>query len=242
MRPFYRKDLFREEILKTIPIEHKVKLESEEMKFETIKMEKGQSITLDSEGYEIGLVILTGIATVEMEGLVAKDMGERSDVFSGKPSAVYIPTQTKFHIKATGYGTLEIALCKVKSEFNGKPYCIMSEEIAVKQQGVLNWKRKFHEIFIGGEPNSKSRLVVGETYGCPGPWATYPYNNEEAKVIFYFKLSTNPNKRIQVMRDLEKQDAYYIQDGSTLLVQDSYIPVPEAEGTQVYYLWFKIVA
>lgn len=242
MRPFYRKDLFREDILKVMPIEHKVKLESDEMRFETVKMEKGQSITLDSDGYEIGLVILTGVATVEMEGFVAKDLGERSDVFSGKPSAVYIPIRTKFNIKATGYGTLEIALCKVKSEFSGQPYCIMSEEITAKQQGVLNWKRKLHEIFIGDKQNSKSRLVVGETYGCPGPWATYPYNHKEDKAIFYFKLSTNPNKSIQVMRDLEKQDAYYVQDGSTLLVQNAYIPVPEAEGTQVYYLWFKITA
>lgn len=240
MRPFYRKDLFRDEILTSTPLEYKCKLESDNMKLETLRMEKGQSITIDSEVYEVGVVILSGVATVEMEDFVVKDIGERKDVFSGKPTAVYIPCETTFTIYATGYGNLEIVLCKVKTESRGKPCCVMPKDVVVKEQGVLNWKRKIHEIFTSEDGMTHGKLIIGETYGCPGSWATYPYEKDESKSIFYFKIVPNQSKQVQVMRDAQNPNAYLIQDGAAMLVQDTYIPIPEVEGCQIYYLWFKV--
>ena len=40
MRPFYRKDLFRNEIVTSNPIEYQTKINSDELQFETLKMEK----------------------------------------------------------------------------------------------------------------------------------------------------------------------------------------------------------
>lgn len=236
MRPFYRKDLFRDEIVTSNPIMHQVKIDSEEMKFETLRMEKGQSISFNTEQYEVGIIILVGTATIQSGKFIADSVGQRKDVFSGKPTAVYIPCESKFQIKAVGYGTLEIVICKVKAKKQGAPYLIEPDKIEVQEKGVFNWKRTIHEIFTGlGE----SRLVVGETYGCPGQWAVYPYKDEESKAVYHFKVSPAPTKPIQVMRSIENPKVYYIQDNTTLMMQSTYVPVPEAEE-KVYFLWFKI--
>lgn len=237
MRPFYRKDLFRDEIVTINPISHRVKIDSDDIRLETVKMEKGQSITLDSEQYEVGVIILSGTATIQTDEFVAENIGSRKDVFSGKPTAVYIPCETRFDIRATGYGTLEIALCKARTNHKGRAYLIQPEEVKEKVQGVLNWKRNIHEILVGEQT---SRLVIGETYGCPGDWAIYPYKEDHEKMIFHFKLSPSQGARVKVMRTEDESKAYFVQDDTTLLVQDTYLPVPEVEEAQVYYLWFKL--
>ena len=236
MRPFYRKDLFRNEIVTSNPISYQLKVDSDEIKFETLRMEKGQSISLDSEQYEVGIVILSGIATIEAEGFRVDSIGGRKDVFSGKPTSVYMPCETSFIIKASGYGILEIALCKAKAREKGRPYVIEADEVVVKEAGVLNWKRISHEIFGHKEEH---RLIIGETYGCPGHWAVYPYKEEVGKAVFHFKVNSVSSKRLQVMRDAENPRAYYIQDDTTLMMQSSYLPVPEVEEN-VYFLWFKV--
>lgn len=237
MRPFYRKDLFREDIITSNPMEHQVKIDSEVMCFETLKMEKGQSIELSSGEYEVGIVIISGMITVQSDEFIAEHIGQRKDVFSGKPTAVYVPCQTAYQIKAIGYGSIELVLCKAKAESKGEPYVIMPDEMQVRTQGVLNWKREICEIMVGGRAE---KLVIGETYGCPGPWAVYPYKEDQNKAVFYFKLSPVQNKRVQVMRDINNPRAYFIQDNTTLVVQNTYEPVPEIENCKVYYLWFKV--
>lgn len=239
MRPFYRKDLFREDIITSSPMEHKVKIDSEEMCFETLKMEKGQSIELSSDEYEVGIVILSGMITMQAGEFVAEHIGQRKDVFSGKPTAVYIPCETDYQIKATGYGIIEMVLCKLKAKSKGKPFVLMPEDIETKVQGVFNWKRRIHEIMVGGKAG---RLIIGESYGCPGTWAVYPYKDDQNKSIFHFRLSPNQNKRVQVMRDMSNPKAYYVQNNTTLMMQNTYEPIPEIEKYQVYYLWFKIMS
>lgn len=242
MRPFYRKDLFREEIVMTKPISHELKVDSDEVKFEILKMEKGQSISLESVFYEIGIIILAGTATVETEGFKAEGLGSRKDVFSGKPTAIYMPCASKFTIKAEGYGELEIALCKVKAVSRNHPYIIEPEQIEAKERGMLNWKRKVHEIFIPQmDAQEKTRLLIGETYGCPGPWAVYPYQEDCKKTIFHFKLDRATGKAVQVMRDVNNPRAYYIKDQTTVVLQGGYEPIPEVDGDKVYYLWFKVL-
>ena len=239
MRPFYRKDLFRDEIITSRPMEYVVKIEAEDMKFETLKMEKGQRITLNSEHYEVGIVILAGTANVEMEGFIAEDVGKRKDVFSGKPTVVYIPCESQFEIIAKGYGNLEIALCKSRAERKRKPFIVRPDEVELKQKGVLNWQRQIHEIFVEDQGKKSGSLIIGETYGCPGPWATYPYEEDNRKAIFHFRISPSQNKKVQVMRDANNPRAYFVHDHTTLLIQDTYIPVSEVVESRIYYLWFK---
>lgn len=238
MRPFYRKDLFREDIITSNPMEHHVKITSDTMCFETLKMEKGQSISLASEGYEVGIIVLSGMVTVSTETFCFENIGQRKDVFSGKPFAVYMPCETDYQIKATSYGVIELALCKVRTTIKGEPFVVEPEHVESRTQGVLNWKREINEIMVGGKAG---KLIIGETYGCPGPWAVYPYKEDDSKVIYHFKVSPVQNKKVQVMRDERNRGAYFIQDNTTLSMQNTYEPIPVVDECDVYYLWFKVM-
>lgn len=241
MRPFYRRELFRDEIITSMPRAHEIKIDLENVKLELIRMEKGQSITLNSEGYEMGVILLSGSATVKMENFTAETIGDRKDVFSGKPTAVYIPCATQFEMKAVGYGILEVVLCKVKTEVKGNPFVISPDQVVVKEKGVFNWKRTVHEIFTNqDEAQKQCQFIIGETYGCPGQWATYPYSQEERSTIFFFKVKSTYQKEVYVMRTTEDDKKYYIKNDTTLRIDSSYVPIAEAEDAEVYYLWFMI--
>lgn len=241
MRPFYRRELFRDETTTSMPKAHEIKIDLENVKLELIRMEKGQRITLNSEGYEIGMILLSGSATVQMENFTAEYIGGRKDVFSGKPAAVYIPCATEFEIKAVGYGLLEIVVCKVKTETKGKPFVINPDQVVVKEKGTLNWKRTVHEIFVNqDEAQEQCQLIIGETYGCPGQWATYPYSQEERSTIFFFKVKSSHQKEVYVMRTIENDKKYSIKNDTTFHIDSSYVPIAEAEDAEVYYLWFMI--
>lgn len=244
MRPFYRKDLFRDEIIKVNPKELIVKIDQEHKKLSLLRMEKGQSITLNTEDYEVGIVFLSGTATVRTESFEAVDKGGRKDVFSGQPTAIYMPRDTEYTILATGYGILEIALCMVKTEIKGEPFIVESEDITSSEKGVFNWKRVVHEIFVPEKTKKAGGLIIGESFGCPGPWATYPYEEKSdgnlEETIFLLKVSPNPFEKVQIMRSADLSRAYYVHNDTAIVVSEPYKPIAKLEDAKVYNLWFKV--
>jgi len=239
MRPFYRKDLFRDEIIKIMPKELSVKAEQDGKKLSVLKMEKGQSYSLYSDEYEVGLVILSGSATIKAGEFVAENKGSRKDVFSGQPTMIYIPKKTEYTVTATSYGILEVALCMHKTEKGTKPFIIEAENVERQTKGVFNWQRKVNEIITPEKASEDCGLIIGETYGCPGSWATYPYQENDVKAIFFFKMSPNPGKPIQVMRNEENTQIYRVTNDTALAMEENYLPVAKVDECEVYTLWFK---
>lgn len=237
MRPFYRKDLFRDEIIKIMPKELSVKADQDDKKLSVLKMEKGQSYSLCSDEYEVGLVILSGTATIKAGDFIAENKGSRKDVFSGQPTMIYIPRKTEYTVIATGYGILEVALCMHKTEKAAEPFVIEAESIEKQSRGVLNWQRKISEIVTPEKADCD--LIIGETYGCPGSWATYPYADNDDKVIFFFKILPNPGRPVQVIRNKENTQLYCVTNDTALAMEESYLPVAKVDECEVYTLWFK---
>lgn len=239
MRPFYRKDLFRDEIIKIMPKELSVKVEHNNKKLSILKMEKGQSYTLNSEEYEVALVILSGSANVRAGEFNVQNKGDRKDVFSGQPTMIYIPRKTEYIVTAAGYGILEVALCMVKADKVEAPFIIESSEIIRQTKGVFNWQREISEIITPQTAQGKCGMIVGETYGCPGTWATYPYKEDDKETVYFFKFSTNPGKRMQVMRSEENSNQYRVSGDTAVVVEEPYQPVASVDECDVYTLWFK---
>lgn len=242
MRPFYRKDRFRDEIIKVTPKELTVKIDQGDKKLSILKMEKGQSMTLSSEGHEVAIVILSGTASVVSEEFEAINKGNRKDVFSGQPTAIYIPREREYTISATGYGRLEVAICTAKTHTISEPFIVEADEIKRQVKGVFNWKREVNEILSPENSKKECGIIIGETYGCPGNWATYPYKETEDQTIFLFKLSQNPGQRVQVMGGEEGKGAYYASQDTVLAVDKPYQPIAKVEACNVYSLWFKVRA
>ena len=75
--------------------------------FGIIALEKGGSYAVASGAFEVALVVLGGTCAVSGDGFDFPRVGERKDVFSGKPYTVYIPCGR--HYTVTAVTDVEIA-------------------------------------------------------------------------------------------------------------------------------------
>lgn len=219
------------------------------IKFGLIKLDKNESINLESGEYETVLVIMSGKCDVECDDLEFKDLGKRKDVFSGRPTSVYIPKQCGYKITASGEGILEIGVCMVKADKKYEPFVVYPEDVIIVHRGVLNWQREVEDIIIAKYEGKVDKIIVGETYSCPGQWSSYPPHKHDKdnkpyetnmEELYHFRVDPPQGFGIQVMyKDDFSQlnECYIIRNGDTAVIKDGYHPVASAPGYQVYYLW-----
>ena len=139
-----------------------------------IRLDDGECVTLDSGEYELGLVILGGTCDVQAGDFEALQKGKRKDVFSGTPTTIYIPRDTNYTVKARGHIGVEIGVCKVKADKKYEPFVVEAEEVASQHRVQLNWQRDVNDIITTQYEGKVDKIVLGETYGCPGQWSSYP--------------------------------------------------------------------
>lgn len=213
-----------------------------------INLEKGQSYEGKSGNEELVLVILSGKCHIKVNDREFKDLGERKDVFSGKPTAVYVPINSTYSVKeAQGYG-VEIAITSSIAEKQFEPFVVKPEEVVNNHRGLLNYQREVNDIVVDNAEGKVHRIVVGETISYPGQWSSYPshkhdeYNPPlEAKMeeVYHFRIKPQEGFGIQVLYndDLSLREAYMLKDKDTIIIPEGYHPVASAPGFQVYYLW-----
>lgn len=218
------------------------------IKFGLVKLEKGQSTESSSGDYEIALVILSGKCNIECDDTVFEDLGSRNNVFSGKPTTVYIPKESQYKIVSTGERLLEIGVCMVKAETRYKPFVISPEDVVVQHRGQMNWQRDVLDIITDKYEGMVDRIILGEVHSHPGQWSSYPPhkhdqdnrpNEVNMEEIYHFRTNPNQGFGIQVLYndDLSLNETYTIRDGDTIAIKVGYHPVAAAPGYQLYYLW-----
>lgn len=216
--------------------------------FDIIRLNPGEELSLASGEYELGLVLLSGCATVKTENFVAENIGGRRNVFDGKPATVYIPRDTEYSVTAVGCGILEIGVCKVKADKKYEPFVVSPDDITTEHRGKLNWQRDVNDIITSKYEGKVDRIVLGETYGCAGQWSSYPSHKHDTdnmpyevnmEEIYHFKVNPSQGFGIQVMYndDMTLKESYIVRDGDSIAIKDGYHPVAAAPGYSVYYLW-----
>jgi 5-deoxy-glucuronate isomerase len=216
--------------------------------FSLVRLGAGERHTGSSGDREILAVVLGGRATFEVDGHRFDEVGERSDVFSGKPHSVYIPTGADFTIE--GLTAVEIALPSAPSDLAVEPYLIAPDEVVRGRWGAANFGRDYHQILteISQPELPAARLIVGETYTPSGNWSTYPPHRhkvdnlpEEAQheEIYYYRVSTPEGFGISRMyTDEGYEENYTIRDHAVQLLPEGYHTVVCAPGCTTYFLWF----
>jgi len=143
--------------------------------FSLLKLKKGQEYGQETKKSEYGLIILSGTCDIEGDGFKYAGVGKRKNVFSGKPSGVYVPIDTKFKVSSLS-DDLEIAICSAECSMKTKPAFIGQEDVTEYNLGVLNWKRKAY--FIIDEKIESENFFIGETFLSPGKWAFPPHRHD----------------------------------------------------------------
>jgi 5-deoxy-glucuronate isomerase len=215
----------------------------EYLTFRTRKLTRGQKLSGNTSQNELGMVILGGQCSVESTVGSWLDIGSRAHVFSGLPTALYLPIQTRFTVTAnTG---CEIALCFSRAESSYPARLISPDEVEVEIRGGGNATRQINHIL---KPEFQAqRLMVVEVYTPSGNWSSYPphkhdVHNPPAEVdleeIYYYKIDRSEGYAIQRIYTADRKlDATLtVRDGELVLVPEGYHPVVAAHGYTVYYL------
>jgi 5-deoxy-glucuronate isomerase len=202
----------------------------------------------ESRNEELALVILSGKCKISVNDSTFDDLGSRKDVFSGRATTVYVPINSSYTVTEIQGTNTEIAVVSVLAEKEFKPFVVKPEDVVVAHRGILNWQRDVHDILTDNADGRVDRIVLGETFSCPGQWSSYPshkhdtYNPPvEAKLdeVYLFKVNPAEGFGVQVMYndDLSLREAYIIKDGDAVGLPVGYHPVVSAPGYSVYYLW-----
>jgi len=212
---------------------------------------RSQECAFETGEEEAVLDIFGGLCTVHIDGEAGKatfpEIGGRSDVFSGRPTMVYIPKGAQVSLYAES-SSFQAILASASARTVYPPALIHPEETQVRLVGKDNWQRT---VVTGvGENVRADRLIVGETINPPGNWSSAPPhkhdrngNGEVAmEEVYLYKL--DPPQGFGLQRIYTSKDdpdpidvAYAVQDGDVVALPRGYHPVVAAPGYRLFYLW-----
>jgi 5-deoxy-glucuronate isomerase len=219
------------------------------IRFGLIRLDKHERVSLVSGEYEAGLVIMSGKCDIVSEGWAFTSLGKRKDVFSGRPTSVYIPRQSSYQVIATGDGMLEIGVCMARADRTLEPFVVSPSAVVLEHRGSLNWQRDVEDIIVSEFEDRVDKIIVGETYSYPGQWSSYPphkhdrdYSPHETRMeeLYHFRVNPAQGFGIQLLYQDDISDCnecFPVMSGDTVAIKSGYHPVVAAPGYQLYYLW-----
>lgn len=203
----------------------------------------GERLEAATDGREYGIVVLGGVCSLETGGERWSQVGERETVFSGMPSAFYVPRDARFRLTADT--ACEVAFCSCPAERSFPARLVRPADIEIEIRGGANATRQINHILKPEFP--AGRLLLVEVYTPSGNWSSYPphkhdVHNPPAEVdleeIYYYKVSRPEGYAIQRVytKDRRIDETLTVRDGELVLIPEGYHPVVAAHGYDVYYL------
>ncbi len=208
---------------------------------EVLRLETGQEWQGELDDEEAALVILGGRCTISAADQEWFSLGNRADIFSGPPTAVYAPRRSRLHV--TAESKLELAIAKAPCKADLPPAIVKPEDVKIVSAGAANWRRDVRLVIPPGSPISR-RLIVGETLNPPGNWSGIPpHKHDEINEVenlleefYFFKVKPADSYGLQLLyRDGQGQGHIVGNDNVALL--SGYHPTVASPGTTICYLW-----
>jgi 5-deoxy-glucuronate isomerase len=215
----------------------------EYVSFKLWKLTPSQEIGDDTGDEEVGLVVLRGKVTVRAASHTWEGIGERRDVFEGKPFVVYLPPHTPYSL--TAVTDCEVARAGARAERGAESRLITPEEIGEEVRGEGNAQRFVRHVLEADRP--AEHLFLVEVITPSGNWSSYPphkhdQNNPPQETYleetYYHRIRPAQGFGFQRVytRDREMDEAVVIEDGTLVMVPKGYHPAVIAPGYDLYYL------
>ncbi len=217
--------------------------QTKQITFSLLRLEPGSEYEGQVNGETVA-VLLSGLMDTEVDGKRWQSVGQRRDVFSGKAFALYLPSNSRFRIRARTF--VELAFGSTPAPASGEPKLITPDQVKSRSVGLFNWRRDIDDIIDASFP--ARRLLVGETRNPPGNWSSYPPHKHEEEnppfetlmeEVYHFRIFPPSGFAIQMIYtdDGELNEAIIVKDGDTVVIPRGYHPVAAPPGYAVYYLW-----
>jgi 5-deoxy-glucuronate isomerase len=215
----------------------------EYLKFENRRLVAGETFSGATSTNELCIVGLGGKFGVASSEGTWNCIGERADVFSGMPWALYLPISTTFTV--TAETDCDLAFCYCKAEEAHKARLITPDDVEIEVRGGANATRQINHIM---KPDFRAhRLLVVEVYTPSGNWSSYPPHKHDVhnppgevdlEEIYYYRVDHPAGYAIQKVYTADRRidETLTVRDGELVLIPEGYHPVVAAHGYNVYYL------
>lgn len=217
---------------------------------ETRRLKAGETWSFDTDDSELVCVLFGGVAHFESNRGRWTDVGERENVFSGMPWALYFPRRTTFTV--TAVTALDFACAWAQTDEDHEARLVTPADSKVEIRGGGNATRQINSIVPPGF--DCHRLVAVEVYTPGGNWSSYPPHKHDNHVVgadgtlleadleelYLYKQRRPEGFALQrIYNDSRSLDATVCaQDGDMVLVPEGYHPVSAPWGYDCYYLNF----
>ena len=222
------------------------------LSFRTVRRLRDDELAGQTGDEETALIWLGGIAEVASYGTV----GEREDVFAGKPWALLLPPGTTYRMRARS--PLHLAIVSAPAEATVPARLIRPDDVRVEVRGKGVTERKIHWILSERDP--AARLLLVEVLTPAGHWSTYPpHKHDEDKPgveraleeLYYYRFNPeqgfafqgiytkSPHPALPRERGREKENlnvSIRARHEDLVLVPRGYHVVSAAPGYDCYYL------
>jgi 5-deoxy-glucuronate isomerase len=224
--------------------------------FQVRRLQAQRTWSFETGEHELAVVLLSGNVGVESNRGRWSSIGERKDVFSAPPSALYLPRHTTFTVTAATDS--EFAVAWVATDQDHEPRLVSPQDVPVEIRGGDNATRHINNIIPPGF--DCHRLVVVEVYTPSGNWSSYPPHKHDIhktdadgnvveadlEEIYYYKLDRPEGFAFQRIYTAPESPlhragfpidaALLARDNDVVLVPEGYHPVTSAPGYTTYYL------
>jgi 5-deoxy-glucuronate isomerase len=211
-----------------------------------VTLAAGETLEFDSADREYGVVVLTGTASIAVDGEAFDGLGGRASVFDGSPTTVYVPAGRRVELRADG-GAAELALASATASGAGiEPYVIRPDDIVPGTWGAGTTERHHRLIIDGTRPSE--RLFLAEVTVADGNWATYPPHKHEVdspdgdelfqEELYYYRVDPQQGIGLCALYGgrVEGDTAFVIRDRTVHKMPFGYHTVTAAPGYAVWYL------
>ena len=209
------------------------------LSFRTVQRKADEELTGETGNEETALIWLGG--TADVEGF--DQVGEREDVFGGKPSALLLPPAASYRLRART--PLHLAIVSAPAESTLPARLIRPDDVRVEIRGKGVTERRIH--WIVSEKDPAARLLLVEVLTPAGHWSTYPpHKHDEDKAgveraleeLYYYQFNPRQGFAFQGIytkpRDLNV--SIRARHDDLVLVPRGYHVVSAAPGYHCYYL------
>ena len=213
--------------------------------FGLLVLKAGESCKSDSGEFEVALVLLGGKCRISGETFDFPEVGERKNVFDGKPHTVYLPRRTGYTV--TAITDVEIAVnASPASRDTAPPTLIRPEDTRTFSLGRDNFTRQATVMI--DEKFDSEHFYIGEGLIPSGNWSGYPphrhdFDNPPEEIdmeeTYFYRFDPPQGFGIQKVYtpDGRIDETYTAKNNDTVAIAEGFHPLCGAPGYQMYYLW-----
>lgn len=216
--------------------------------FNDVRLAPGESYEHHLPEHESVCVVVRGSVDVTVGNTAFKQVGERKELWGGKPDSVYIPRNTGATITAVS-DSAELFIAGGRTEKAMEPFRVSPKDVDTVQYGSDDTKthRRIYHVLGKNVEGKTGNLLVSELFTVgAGGWSGFPPHKHhierpptesDFEEVFHYRFNPDHGFGAQFayIGDDDFGPVYHVKNGSTILLDKSYHPSVAAPGYEMYY-------